>query len=350
MGGGLSKSLFDMSDVSTGDALINVTYVGDEMSITQDHAKTPVRCGWMEKRGQMVTSWNRRYFELHQSGKLAYYTDESKEDRKGIVDLKVIIGLNFYDRFNNRFEVITPKRVWCFGCDHTSECHQWMESMKYIEHSNVLNSVQKPSEHDYVHLSANGSLLKLLAKMGPPEGEKILYSDRIMVAITKNKEPQKTKEMIVMLTSDAVYHFPLNDNYKKCDYRIPWKSVEFCIVLNPAELSIDDAKYSMDPRNMKPIVDILSDEVEMKCNVLFENDEDEVSFRGGAQGSDQVITSISTRMSCSASPLEMKQIHDPDSTVPLEEEMKEIHDLDPNPTDDHDPNDKYQVEHRKTSS
>merc|ERR1719489_596450 len=98
-----SKSVVDLSDVSTGDALINVTYTpngpGHDMSIGQDHAKSPVHCGWMEKRGQMVTSWCRRYFELYQSGKLVYYTDESKEDRKGIVDLTTIIGFNLYDRF-----------------------------------------------------------------------------------------------------------------------------------------------------------------------------------------------------------------------------------------------------------
>ena len=106
----------------------------------------PVNTGWMNKKGKIVMNWKRRYFELFQDGKLLYYTDESKQTRKGIADLSVIIGFNVVD--NKSFEVITPDRIWCFQCKFKSECEYWIESMKGIELS---------YERDYLNLSANES-------------------------------------------------------------------------------------------------------------------------------------------------------------------------------------------------
>merc|ERR1712176_884078 len=126
-----------------------------------------INSGWMYKKGKVVSNWKRRYFELFDDGKLYYYTDEtkrSKKTQKGIADLSIIIGLNSVD--NKNFEVITPTRIWCFQCKFKSECDDWMEAMKNIEKSYLHHDEDKPNKRDYLNLSVNESILKLIAKIG----------------------------------------------------------------------------------------------------------------------------------------------------------------------------------------
>ena len=317
MGAGISNSL------SSGDVLIDLTtctikpYAADD-AISVSDAKSPVLSGTMNKKGQINTNWKSRYFELYQSGKLIYYTDESKSTRKGIANLSTIIGFHVVD--HQTFEVITPQRTWCFQCEFTSECYQWIESMKYIENSNVLHDTDILNERDYCQLSSNGSVLKLLAKMKPPEGERILYSDRVVITnnpYINEAQPQlmRIQTIMLMLTTDAIYHLPADEDesgdYTKCEKRIPWHSIENCTILNPGELSIDDIRYSSDPRNMRVIVQILF-EVDLKCYVLFQSEEDEAAFRRDSKVDerDELFPS-SSKMTVE----EMKDIERPDDDL-----------------------------------
>ena len=53
--------------------------------------------GFMVKRGRIIPSWNRRYFELT-SNRLDYFSDDSKNDRKGSLTLNaemVVRDCNF---------------------------------------------------------------------------------------------------------------------------------------------------------------------------------------------------------------------------------------------------------------
>ena len=228
----------------------------------------------MNKKGKIVMNWKRRYFELFQDGKLLYYTDESKQTRKGIADLSVIIGFNVVD--NKSFEVITPDRIWCFQCKFKSECEYWIESMKGIELSYLHHDADNPNERDYLNLSANESVLKLIAKMGPPDGEQILYSDRIRISLL-NHSKQRQDTTVLMLTTVAIYHLRPNlaNLYKKCQRRIPLHSIACCTIRNAEELCIADVLYKTETKNMRVILRTLC---KADVEVLFQREEDEVIF------------------------------------------------------------------------
>ena len=252
---------------------------------------SPINTGWMEKvqymsismliyivavvsitqKGKICQNWKRRYFELFDDGKLVYYTDETKRTRKGIADLSTIIGFHGVD--NKTFEVITPQRIWCFRCKFKSECHFWIESMKAIEHSHLHHDGYNVNERDYLRFSSNDSVLKLIAKMGPPEGERILYSDRILMS----HGDQGRRSVVLMLTTVAIYHLlPNQDNiFGKCDYRMPWRSDPCCVLLNPHQLCIGNVVYQTETVNLRAILRALS---EANNEVLFQRVEDEAAF------------------------------------------------------------------------
>ena len=54
---------------------------------------TPINTGEMHKKGKVNPNWKRRYFELFHDGKLVYYTNQSKQTRKGVADLTYVIYL-----------------------------------------------------------------------------------------------------------------------------------------------------------------------------------------------------------------------------------------------------------------
>ena len=224
------------------------------------------------QKGRICQNWKRRYFELFDDGKLVYYTDETKRTRKGIADFTTIIGFHSVD--NKTFEVITPQRIWCFRCKFKSECDFWMESMKTMEHSQLHHDGDNVNGRDYLRLSSNDSVLKLIAKMGPPEGERILYSDRILMS----HGDQGRRSVVLMLTTVAIYHLlPNQDNiFGKCDYRMPWRSVTCCVLLNPHQLSIADVVYHTETANLRAILRAVS---ETDNEVLFQRAEDEATFR-----------------------------------------------------------------------
>ena len=62
--------------------------------------------GYLVKRGHLIPSWNRRFFELT-SNKLTYYVDESKKVMKGKYDLAsdmlvIAIFVHFAFAYSNR--------------------------------------------------------------------------------------------------------------------------------------------------------------------------------------------------------------------------------------------------------
>merc|ERR1719242_749209 len=164
--------------------------------------------GWMYKKGKLVSNWKRRYFELFDSGKLNYFTEETKRTKKthkGTADLSIIIGLNLVD--NKNFEVITPTRIWCFQCKFRSECEDWMNSMKNVSNSTLIHHSDKQNKRDYLKLSSNESILKLIARIGDKNGERIVYSDQIIQIVAKQTEEKR----ILLLTNIALYDIRPNE-------------------------------------------------------------------------------------------------------------------------------------------
>ena len=255
----------------------------------------------MHKKGKFNQTFKKRYFELFPNGELVYYTNDKKQTRKrkGVADLSTIIGFHIVD--NKTFEVITPQRIWCFHCKFKSERDDWIASMKSMELCHLHHDAECPAECDYLSLSANGSILKLIQRWAPPEGETILYSDRVLMTAGKQQRAQTT----LMLTTAAIYHFRANSAnlYKKCDRRILWRHITHCTVSNPKQvvLSDIDVMYIMLPssdrsgsetESLRALLDTMSKSVGPNLEVRFERKQDEPLFAGRRRGSCRLSTTI----------------------------------------------------------
>merc|ERR1719167_138808 len=78
-----------------------------------------------------------------------------------------------------------------------------------------------------------------------------------------------------MLTTGAIYHFEPNNEFKKCDQRTPWCAIEWCSLLNPEELCIEDVVYMTESRNMTMMLCALR---EADIEVIFYRKEDGAKF------------------------------------------------------------------------
>ena len=239
--------------------------------------------GWMYKKGKLVSNWKRRYFELFDNGKLNYFTEETKRTKKthkGTADLSIIIGLNLVD--NKNFEVITPTRIWCFQCKFRSECEEWMKSMKNVSNSYLCNNADKPNKSDYLKLSSNESILKLIAKIGDKDGERILYSDQITQIDSKQKEQKR----ILLLTNIALYDIKPNDAqiYKKCEKRIAFEKIPCCTIVNSEQFQIESFCYHTSTKNIKTIIGTL---IKADIELIYAREEDESEFSVNFEEEDQ---------------------------------------------------------------
>ena len=256
-----------------------------------------VNTGWMYKKGKIVSNWKRRYFELYDNGKMLYFSDETertKKSKKGVANLSIITGFIIID--NKNFQVITPSRTWCFECKFKSEVEEWIDSMKKIKNIYIHNDHQKTKSTDYLNLSQNASILKLITKLGSKNGETILYSNRLNLHSKNSKS--KDQSIILLLTNEAVYNIKpsKNDDYTKCQRRIEYGKVAKIEVHDKQEIEIGGICYKTDGENVGNILAVLrryqveivflrqDDEKEFDFDVDFDGEDGEESESGSGDG------------------------------------------------------------------
>ena len=234
-----------------------------------------ITSGWMHKKGNVVSNWKRRYFELYDNGHLIYFSDEkirTKKTNKGDGDLSIIIGIVEID--NKNFEVVTPSRTWCFECKFKSERDEWCKALKNMKNGTIIhhNNDNLP-KRDHLKLSLNASILKLISKIGSKNGETILYSDQMIKINPKSK--QQTR--ILLLTNIALYNIKPNDNaiYKKCQKRVEYKKIPSINIEDNTKFKIVEFIYKTDTNNIKAIIQILK---KFDIEIIFERDDDEKEF------------------------------------------------------------------------
>ena len=291
----------------------------DDIDSDIETVPTVINEGFMLKKGAICQNWKKRYFELFDDGKLVYYTDENKQIRRGIADISNVIRFNVVD--NKTFEVTTPQRIWCFQCKFKSECEYWIESMKAVQHSQLHQDGASPKVWDHLNLSANESVHKFIAKMGSPDEERILYSDRIIVN-NQDGDDQHQKSTVLMLTTAAIYHLRpnQNNNFKKCDRRIPWRDVGCCDVVNPQEMCIENMLYLTETENLKSILRTLCS-VDVK--VMFQREEDQMMLQTNPISEEDDDEDLVDSL-----PMKSRYVHTMTSSVQSGSEMKEIYDTD----------------------
>ena len=249
--------------------------MGLNVSKNNDAESSLITSGWMYKKGNIVSNWKRRFFELYDNGRLVYFSDETirtKKTNKGEGDLSIIIGIIEVD--NKNFVVITPSRTWCFECKFKSEIDEWIENMKNMKNGVIHHNNDNLPKRDYLKLSANQSILKLISKVGAKKGETILYSDQIIKINTKSK--QQTR--ILLLTNIALYNIKPNDNaiYKKCEKRVEIKKIPCIEIEDNNKFKVIQFVYKTDTKNIKAILQVLKNlilklysiEMMMKKNLI----------------------------------------------------------------------------------
>jgi len=95
---------------------------------------TILREGFLTKEGRIRRSWKRRYCVLileNSSGlrRIMYYTDGSKSNLKGYVDLNEAVEISTDAENSNRFEINCTSRIWKFQADTIVDRIDWVNSV-----------------------------------------------------------------------------------------------------------------------------------------------------------------------------------------------------------------------------
>ena len=93
-----------------------------------------IRNGWMEKRGNVSTSWKLRFFVLLSTHELLYFESDRSPKCKGVIDLKEATSCVRVDKpdqnYEFAFEVVSPKRTWVLCPDDLHAMQDWMADIK----------------------------------------------------------------------------------------------------------------------------------------------------------------------------------------------------------------------------
>ena len=110
--------------------------------------------GYIETRGDgMLSGWKKRYIVLYKnSGIIEYYTDDSKKQLKGTIN---ILQHNLANRqvhidFNNvkhGFDIECKNRTWMFRCQNDKIKQNWTDAIK-LSIKQELKEIIKPSKNN----------------------------------------------------------------------------------------------------------------------------------------------------------------------------------------------------------
>ena len=86
--------------------------------------------GWLEKKGSFIKNWKRRWFSLTPT-ELQYFTDDSKLDKKGSIDINASTCILTRDGSNHlfKFGIQTGNRVLELSADTEDIRLQWMDTL-----------------------------------------------------------------------------------------------------------------------------------------------------------------------------------------------------------------------------
>jgi len=88
--------------------------------------------GYMQKEGGGYKSWRKRYFVL-KGGRLEYYADkDGKRIKKGELNMNEVSQVmpSMKARVPHCMDIVTPKRVYKFGCINESDKVEWMKAIQ----------------------------------------------------------------------------------------------------------------------------------------------------------------------------------------------------------------------------
>ena len=89
--------------------------------------------GWLEKQGEVGSSWKMRFFVLLSTRKLLYFESESSSKQRGQIDLQSAthvraIPEDFYN-YEDAIEIVTAKRRWILCPESRKDKEEWIAAI-----------------------------------------------------------------------------------------------------------------------------------------------------------------------------------------------------------------------------
>ena len=89
------------------------------------------KCGYMEKRGEFNTDWQRRWFQLQADEMLLVYAVNEKGDtRKGHVNLREVVQISGSNETGINLQ--TPTRTFFFRAENAAEKARWIQKLNIV--------------------------------------------------------------------------------------------------------------------------------------------------------------------------------------------------------------------------
>ncbi|KAG2491125.1 hypothetical protein HYH03_010569 [Edaphochlamys debaryana] len=112
---------------------------------------TPERCGWLQKQGEYIKTWRRRWFVMKQ-GKIFWFKSEvvtPDSIPRGVVDVNKCLSIKgAEDTINkaNAFEISTQTESMFFIADSDKEKEDWINAIgrAIVKHSRSLLEHDRP--------------------------------------------------------------------------------------------------------------------------------------------------------------------------------------------------------------
>jgi len=62
--------------------------------------------------------------------------DSKPQNARGVADLSLAQSVTIMD--SRKFQITTPKRIWCFECRNTKERDAWIKAIAKLTKANII--------------------------------------------------------------------------------------------------------------------------------------------------------------------------------------------------------------------
>ncbi len=101
--------------------------------------------GLLQKLGFINKSWKERYFTLNKYKQMKYYTDKTRTNSLGLIDLNLCIlivnGKSYGVNHKYTIEIQTPNRNWIICASEKQQKYKWEKIIKAMKYEK-LNETQ----------------------------------------------------------------------------------------------------------------------------------------------------------------------------------------------------------------